>query len=117
MLVLTLLVIGLCLALGGWAAARALRDRPVVLRQLFAAGVVEAVLVVQLVVIGVLQATGAEVADPVTLWGYAISMLFILPAAAVVSFVERSRWSSVILVLAALTTGFLQYRVLVLWAG
>lgn len=117
MLVLTWLVIGLCLALGGWAAVRAIGDRPVVVRQLFAAGVVEAVLLVQLVVLGVLQGQGAEVGDPLTLWGYTVSMLFVLPAAAVVSFVERTRWSSVVLVLAALTTGFLQYRVLVLWTG
>lgn len=55
--------------------------------------------------------------DGVTLWGYAISMLLILPAAAVVSFLERTRWSSVVLLIAALTTAFLQYRVLVLWSA
>lgn len=114
-LVLTWLVVALCLALGGWAAWRAARDRPVILRQLVGAGVVEAVLLVQLVVVGVLLATGQQVADGVTLWGYLITMLLVLPAAAVVSFVERTRWSSVVLVVAALTTGFLQYRILVLW--
>lgn len=117
MLLLTWLVIALCVALGGWAAVRAVRDQPVILRQLLGAGVVEAVLIVQIVVIAVLQGTGAAVAEPVTLWGYAISVLFILPAAAAVSFLERTRWSSVILVLAALTTGFLQYRILVLSAA
>ena len=114
---LTWLVVALCVALGGWAAVRALRDRPVILRQLFAAGAIEAVLLVQLVVVGVLQARGATVTEPVTLWGYLVSLLFVLPAAAVVSFLERTRWSSVILVVAALTTGFLQYRVLVLWVA
>lgn len=113
--VLTWLVIALCVALGGWAAWRALRDQPVILRQLFAAGAIEAVLLVQLVVVGVLQARGATVEDPVTLWGYLISMLLVLPAAGVVAFVERTRWSSLVLLLAALTTGFLQFRVLVLW--
>ncbi len=113
--VLTWLVVALCLVLGAWAAWRAARDEPVVLRQLVGAGVVEAVLVVQLVAAAVLLATGHEVADGVTLWGYLVTVLFVLPAAGVVSFVERTRWSSVILVLAALTTGFLQYRILVLW--
>lgn len=117
MLVLTWIVVALCLALGAWAAVRALRDQAVILRQLFAAGAVEAVLLVQLVVLGVLQARGAQVDDGVTLWGYAISMLLILPAAAVVSFLERTRWSSVVLLIAALTTAFLQYRVLVLWSA
>lgn len=112
---LTWLVAALCVALGSWAGFRALRDRPVVLRQLVAAGVIEAVLLGQLVTVGVLQARGATVDEPLTLWGYLVSMLLVLPAAAVVAFVERSRWSSVVLLVAALTTGFLQYRVLVLW--
>lgn len=113
--VLTWLVAALCVALGAWAGFRALRDRPVILRQLLAAGVIEVVLLVQLVVVGVLQARGASVDEPITLWGYLISMLLVLPAAAAVAFVERTRWSSIILLVAALTTGFLQYRVLVLW--
>ena len=116
-LVLTWLVAALCAALAAWAGWRAARDQPVILRQLFGAGAVEAVLVIQVVVVAVLLATGAEVSDAVTLWGYLVSMLLVLPAAAVVSFVERSRWSSVILVIAALTTGFLQYRVLQLWSA
>lgn len=116
-LVLTWLVAALCVALAAWAGWRAARDQPVILRQLFGAGAVEAVLVVQVVVVAVLLAAGEEVADAVTLWGYLVSMLLVLPAAAAVSFVERTRWSSVILALAALTTGFLQYRVLELWTA
>lgn len=116
-LVLTVLVVGMCVALAGWATWRAVRDRPVILRQLFGAGAIEAVLVVQVIAVAVLLATGEHVTDGVTLWGYLLSALLVLPAAGAVSFVERSRWSSVILALAALTTGFLQYRILTLWAG
>lgn len=113
--VLTWLVGALCLALGAWAGWRALRDQPVVLRQLLGAGVVEAVLLVEVVAAAVLVAGGDRLADGVTFWGYLVSSLLVLPAAAVVAFVERTRWSSVVLLVAALTTGFLQYRIFVLW--
>ena len=87
----------------------------VILRQLFAAGAVEALLLAQVVVAIVGAVVGSSVAEPVTFWGYVITVLLVLPAAAAVSFIERSRWSSVILLVAALTTGFLQFRVLTLW--
>ena len=37
------------------------------------------------------------------LWGYVLTQLFILPIAAAWAFAERTRWSSVVLVVAALT--------------
>lgn len=113
---LFLLSVALCVALAGWAAWFAVRDRAVVLRQLFGAGAVEAVLVVQAVVAGVLQAGGHEV-DGVLFWGYLLTAALLLPIAAVWAFAERTRWSSVVLCVAALTVAFLQWRLWIIWGG
>lgn len=112
---LALLVVALCLALGGWALWFVVRDRAVVLRQLWGAAVVEGVLVVQAAVAGVLAATGSQDVDGVLLWGYVLTQLLVLPIAAAWAFAERTRWSSVVLLVAALTVAFLEYRLLQIW--
>jgi hypothetical protein len=112
------LVTALAAALvAGWAAWRTLRDRPVALRQLLAAGVVEALLLVQVVVGLVAVARGDGPADGATFWGYLVTTLFVLPVAAAWAFAERTRWSSVVLLVAALTVVFLQFRAVQVWAG
>lgn len=114
---LVVLVAAGALGVAAWAGWRALRDRPVVLRQLLAAGVVEALLLVQLVLGGVLQVTGTPPADVATWWGYAVTTLLLLPVAAAWAFAERSRWSSVVLLVAAVTVAFLQLRLHQVWLG
>lgn len=114
---LVIVVIAVSVALAVWAAWRAALDRPVILRQLLLGAVVEVVLVVELVVAAVLSLTGTPPADVATFWGYLVTTLLVLPFAAAWAFAERSRWSSVVLVVAALTTAFLQYRLLVVWTG
>ncbi|WP_407317508.1 hypothetical protein UQW22_13280 [Isoptericola halotolerans] len=106
----------LCAALAGWAAWFAVRDRAVVLRQLFWAGAVEAVLVVQAVVAIGLQARGHAV-DGALFWGYLLTAALLLPLAAVWAFAERTRWSSVVLCVASLTVAFLQWRLWIIWGG
>ena len=105
------------LAIAVWALWRALTDRPVILRQLVAGGAVEAVLVVQVVVAAVRSLSGGGPADAATFWGYLVTTLFILPVAALWAFAERTRWSSVVLVVAALTVAFLQLRIVQVWVG
>lgn len=100
-----------------WAAWRTVRDRPVVLRQLVASGVVEALLLVQVVVGLVSVARGSGPADGATYWGYLVTTLFVLPVAAAWAFAERTRWSSVVLLVAAVTVVFLQFRVVQVWSG
>lgn len=114
---LTVLIGALCLALTGWAGVRAVRNQPVVLRQLVAGGVVEAVLLVQTVVAIVLLARGASPSDPVTFWGYLLTTLLVLPVAAAWAFAERTRWSSVVLLVAGLTVIFLQLRLVTIWGA
>lgn len=101
----------------GWAAWRTLRDQPVILRQLLAAGVVEGLLLVQVVVGLVAGARGDGPADGATFWGYLLTTLFVLPVAAAWAFAERTRWSSVVLLVAALTVVFLQFRAVQVWTG
>lgn len=101
---LTLIGAVLALALAGWAAWFVVRDRPVILRQLFGAGLVEVHLVVQGIVVGATTGAGS------LFWYYVGTQLVLLPLAALWAFAERSRWSSVVLVIAAVTVAFLQYR-------
>lgn len=105
------------LLLAGWAGWFAIRDRAVVLRQLWGAAVVEGLMLVQAVVAGVRHATGAEPAEPAVFWGYVVTQLVLLPAAALWAFAERSRWSSVVLLVAALAVAFLQLRLNQTWGA
>lgn len=114
---LAVVVVALCLVLAGWAAWRTLRDEPVVLRQLLLGAVVEVVLLAQVVVAAVSSARGDGPADGFTFWGYLVTTLVVLPVAAAWAFAERTRWSSVVLLVAAVTVAFLQYRVLQVWVG
>lgn len=114
---LAVLVAALSVAVAAWAGWRAVRDRPVILRQLLAGGVVEALLLVQVVIAAVRSATGDGPADAATFWGYLVTTLFVLPVAAVWAFAERTRWSSVVLVVASLTVAFLAYRCVQVWTG
>ncbi len=112
------LLVGLSAVLvAGWAGWFVLRDRAVVLRQLWGAAVVEALLLVEVVVAVVLTARGDPPADPPTFWGYAVTTLILLPLAALWGFAERSRWSSVVLLVAAVTVAFLQLRMTQVWGG
>jgi len=112
---LTWILIGACVLLAAWAGLRAIRDRPVILVQLIAGGVIELGMVVQMVVAGVLLLGGASVADGVTFWGYLVTALLLLPGAAVWAVAERTKWSSVVLIVAALAIAAMQLRVLQLW--
>ncbi len=112
---LLLLVVAACVALAAWAVVFVARDRAVILRQLWGAAVIEGLILVQAVVLAVLGATGTAPTDPVLLWGYLVTALVILPVAALWAFAERSRWSSVVLAVAALTVAFLEWRLWQIW--
>ena len=88
-----------------------------ILKQLWGGAVIEGAIVLQMIVAGVLAATGSSASDPVKLWGYLITALFILPVAAVWAFAERSRWSSVVLAVAAITVAFLEWRLWQIWTA
>ena len=112
---LALVVVSLCAALGAWALWFVVRDRAVVLRQLWGGAVVEAVLLVQALVALVAVLRGATPVEAGIFWGYIVTQLVVLPIAAAWAFAERTRWSSVVLLVAAFTVAFLEYRLLQLW--
>ncbi|MBB2921527.1 hypothetical protein [Cellulomonas cellasea] len=114
---LTALVAATSLALAAWALWFVVRDRAVILRQLWGGAVVVGLLVVQAVVAGVLLARGAASPDAALFWGYVLTQIILLPLAAAWAFAERTRWSSVVLLGAALTVAFLELRLVQIWAA
>ena len=114
---LSVLVAALALALAGWAGVRTVRDRPVVWRQLLAGGLVEVLLLVQVVLSTVQTAAGTGPRDAPTYWGYLVTSLLVLPVAGGWAFAERTRWSSVVLLVASVTLAFLQLRMWQVWTG
>ena len=115
---ITLIVVGvLALGLAGWGASYAIRDKPMLGVQMVGIGIVEAGLVIQTIVAAVQLAGGHHVADAVTVWGYLITALIILPIAVGWAFVERTRWSSVVLCIAGLVVIVMQVRIWQLWQG
>lgn len=113
--VLTWCILGASLVLAGWAGFRALRDRPVIFIQLIAAAVVVAGIIAQMVLAAVALVGDTHTADAWVLWGYLITAALVLPAAGWWALMDRSRWSSVVLVVAAFTIAVMQLRVWQLW--
>lgn len=114
--ILGLLAIVLAAVLAVWTAVWAIRDRPVVLRQLLAGAVVEAVLLIQLV--AALVVDDAERSPGTgTYWLYVGFVLLLLPVAALWALAERTRWSSIVLLVACVAVAAMQWRVLTIWTG
>lgn len=113
----SLLVVALSLALAAWALWFVIRDRAVILRQLWGGAVVEVVLLIQAVAAIVLIVDGTGSPDRALFGGYVFVQLLILPLAAMWAFEERTRWSSVLYLVAAFTTAFLEYRLLQIWGS
>jgi len=99
-----------------WSLVFAIRDRAVILKQLIFGAIIEAGLLLQVLIAGVATASGRTIADPVLMWGYLIVALFLLPVAAVVAFAERSRWSSIVMVVATFTIVVMEVRVWQVWS-
>jgi len=112
---LTYLIMAAATAQALWALWFVIKDRAVILKQLWGGAVVEGLLLVQVLVAAVMLATGDHAIAVGEFWGYLITVLIILPFAAAWAFAERSRWSSVVMVVAALTVVFLQWRLVQIW--
>ena len=81
-----------------------------------ALALVELLLVVQLIVAILAPAFGNEPSGSVLeFYVYLVSALLLPPAAAFWALLERNRWSTVILGVAALAVGVMGYRMLQIW--
>lgn len=114
---LTWVLAAASLGIAGWATVRTIRDQPVIFKQLIVAGGVLAVLLVTMIVAGVQAARGHAIEEPVTFWGYFIAGALLFPLAGVWAIAERTRWSSVVLLVAGVAFAVVQLRLSVLWAG
>ncbi len=79
---------------------------------------VEVLLLAQLVVAVLAPAFGnAPTGSPLEFYTYLVSAILLLPAAGFWSFVERTRWSTVILGVAALSAAIMVYRMQAIWTA
>lgn len=116
--VIAIVVAGAAAAVVGiWALVHTVTDRPVLGRQVPALAVAELLLLAQGVVAAVLLLGGRPNDDPVTLWGYLITVALMFPIAFGWAFVERSRWSSLVLVVASVAVLAMQLRIYQLWGA
>jgi hypothetical protein len=78
--------------------------------------IVELLLVGQIVVAAIAPAVGnSPTGDPLEFWIYLVSAALIPPAAVFWSLVERNRWSTAILGVAALAIAVMLYRMNQIW--
>ena len=103
--------------LGLWATWFTIRDRPVILKQLIFGGVVVVSMLAQVVVAVAGLVGGHTVTDPWTFWGYVATSIVLLPVAGIWAFADRTRWSSVVLLVACLAICAMQLRVWQVWSA
>ncbi|MET0854455.1 MAG: hypothetical protein ABWX62_10720 [Microterricola sp.] len=112
----TYLQIGVAVIAGLLAIVRGLAGKTPSDLVLGALGVVELLLIVQLVISIVAPLTGNEASGSVLeFYVYLISAMLLPIAAGFWALIERSRWSTVILGVAALSVAVMLYRMLQIW--
>lgn len=114
---LTWILIAGSLAVAGWAGIRTIRNQPVIFKQLIFAGAVLALMLVTMVVAGIAIFRGHPIGDPILFWGYYVAGGVLFPLAGVWSLAERTRWSSVVLLVAGISFAVVQWRLYILWMG
>src|SRR5262245_7158113 len=112
-LVAALIIAALVVAV--WCGITALRDKPTDDPHLYGIAVVEVLLLVQVAIVIVRLAQGDRPSELATFLAYLILVPFVLPIGFVLSLIERTRWGSVILGVAALTLAVLVVRLQDLW--
>lgn len=113
--VLAYVVVALAAVGGIWGLATAVLNRAPGKAQLIYAGLVELVTVVQSVIAFVGLATGFRPVELVTTIGYLVGVVLLIPLAWFWANTERTRWSGVVLAVAALSVLAMTLRLLSLW--
>ncbi len=113
--VLAYVVIGLALVSLVWGIVTAIANKPPGKAQLIYAAAVEAVVLLQSVIAAVLIIGGFRPAELATTIGYLIGIAVLIPLAWFWANVERTRFSGVVLAVAAAAVAAMTLRLLVLW--
>ena len=113
--VLAYVVIGLALVSMVWGLISAIANKPPGRAQLIYAAVVEAVVVVQSVIAAVMLIGGFRPVEFATTIGYLVGIAVLIPLAWLWANVERTRFSGVVMAVAAAAVAAMTLRLLVLW--
>jgi hypothetical protein len=113
---LALVVMGLAAVLVVWGVVTAIANKPPGAAQLVFAAVVELAALAQSVLALIGLALGERPAETATTIGYLIGIALIIPVAWFWANSERTRFSGLVLAVAALTVLVMTLRLLDLWA-
>ena len=113
--VLAYVVIGLALVSVVWGLVTAATNRPPGKAQLVYAAGVEALVLVQSVIAAVGMIGGFRPVEFATTIGYLVGIVVLIPLAWLWANVERTRFSGVVLAVAAAAVAAMTLRLLVLW--
>jgi hypothetical protein len=98
-----------------WGLVTAIANKPPGKAQLLYAAGVEVVTVIQSIIAAAELVGGFRPAEPATTIGYLIGIVILIPIAWLWANVERSRFSGIVLAVAALAVLAMTLRLLVLW--
>lgn len=113
---LSAVLICACLLVGAWTVVLAALDLPVDNRLLIGLGVVELLVLVQLVVASGSVIGGSRPASTVTFLAYAVGEIVILPIGVFWSAAEKSRSSTLVITVACLAVPVMTARMLQMWS-
>jgi hypothetical protein len=98
-----------------WGLVTAIANKPPGKAQLLYAAGVEAVILIQSIIAAAKLVGGFRPAEPATTIGYLIGIVILVPIAWLWANVERSRFSGIVLAVAAFAVLAMTLRLLVLW--
>jgi len=105
------------LLLAAWALVPAVRNRTVGVSHWVGLGVVEALVLAEIVVAAVHLSGGAHPREYVTFIGYLVALGLVPPLAGVLARLEPTRWGAVILTVGALVVPVLVLRLNQIWSA
>jgi hypothetical protein len=105
------------LLLAAWALVTTVRNRTIGPSHWSGLGIVQALVVAEVVAGVVHLARGAHPHEYVTFLGYLIAIFLILPVAMLLARLEPTRWGALIVAVAALVVPVLIVRINQLWTG
>ncbi|MDO5727835.1 MAG: hypothetical protein Q4Q03_07915, partial [Bowdeniella nasicola] len=79
--------------------------------------VIEVLIIVQGIVTVIAQLSGQAIVDPITLWGYILTCLILLPIGAAWAVIDRTRTSSIAMVVITVCLVVCYWRIWQVWVA